>query len=630
MAHQQANPFAAPPFGGQPGDPNMQQQQPVQAGNPFAGFQTQTPAATAVSPSPTPEQSFVGQTPMQMMPNGTAAAAPPQQQQAPPIQMQAPSQQSQEKPMQMQAMDPFSGAPTVVPPVQQNGNAFPVQAPQQQGFQPQMAPQQQSMQPQMALHQGMQSSPPQQQGMMTGPPQPQGMMSAPDFGNQMAPAPAASFASPPPTAMDPFGGGYGQPPAPAAAPVSGAQPPQFAQQQTTQTPMAPIPQQQQPVDPFSNALVPSVQQTNPYAQSVAPQPAPQPMAQPQANPFGGQQQALVPTTQQPQSQWAAPGAAAATTAVNPFDPFAPPPPPAPAPAPPQSTELVPAQGAPQPGYQVPEFPFDADQVQAAPPQQEQPPPEPAGSVGPPVSEVNAYHGAQSVVSEQETTMTRRSDDRGYSGGGEMVVHQPQPNLQNKYSKELARNAPPGCAPLPKGELVTKSGYILSRISFRTILMKKWKQTYWVQYGRHTMLWFRSENHFNEWLSNPYLSQAQRNFLVKLAINFVHDLYKPNVRGYQVTQSHSKPYGRKIIRQFKLERWMDYGPTIAAAFGSTDQREVDVLRQTIIDCMRNTPLENGIRATGAVRQDHHDEHRNDHGEQRFSYDDYQAHPRGQRE
>jgi hypothetical protein len=168
-------------------------------------------------------------------------------------------------------------------------------------------------------------------------------------------------------------------------------------------------------------------------------------------------------------------------------------------------------------------------------------------------------------------------------------------------------------------MVMKSGYILARISFRTILMKKWKQSYWVQYGRHTMMWFRSENHFNEWLSNPYLSPAQRNFLVKLAINFVHDLYQPNVRGYQVTQAHSKPYNGKIIRQFKLERWMDYGPTIAAAFGSADDNEVDVLRQTIVDCMRNTPLENGIRATGAVRHGQ-EEHGDGYRTRPFSYDD----------
>ena len=61
----------------------------------------------------------------------------------------------------------------------------------------------------------------------------------------------------------------------------------------------------------------------------------------------------------------------------------------------------------------------------------------------------------------------------------------------------------------------------------------------------------------------------------------------------------------MIRQFKLERWMDYGPTIAAAFGSYNPKEVDDLREALVECMRNTPLSGGIRATGAVRQPHGD-------------------------
>jgi hypothetical protein len=178
--------------------------------------------------------------------------------------------------------------------------------------------------------------------------------------------------------------------------------------------------------------------------------------------------------------------------------------------------------------------------------------------------------------------------------------------RNKYSETLAEEAPIGASPLPRADFVQKTGYVLSRISFRTIVMKKWKQSFWVQYGPHTMLWFRSQADFDDWLNNPYHTQAQRNFLIKLAVNFAHDLYKPNVRGYQVTQCRTKSYGAKLIRQFKLERWMDYGPTIAAAFGSNNPKEVDELREALVACMRNTPLNGGIRATGAVRE------RADHG------------------
>ena len=67
--------------------------------------------------------------------------------------------------------------------------------------------------------------------------------------------------------------------------------------------------------------------------------------------------------------------------------------------------------------------------------------------------------------------------------------------------------------------------------------------------------------------------------------------------------------------------MDYGPTIAAAFGSYDPKEVDDLRAAIVECMRNTPLNSGIRATGAVRQDRQgDEGSQDGYGDRRSYDE----------
>jgi hypothetical protein len=268
-----------------------------------------------------------------------------------------------------------------------------------------------------------------------------------------------------------------------------------------------------------------------------------------------------------------------------------------------STSLVPALNAAYPGALVP---GDASQAYA----QQSPIPAETQLVATQTSEYGRSDGSH------------ETGDRSSAGGEhrQMVPYKPDDDVpndrqlavvpdddiekpkRNLFSEALAKNAPPGSAPLPKADLVVKSGFVLSRISFRTIVMKKWKQSYWVQYGPHTMLWFRSQADFDDWLNNPYHTPSQRNFLIKLAVNFVHDLYKPNVRGYQVTQARTKSYGREQIKQFKLERWMDYGPTIAAAFGSQDPKEVDNLRQALVECMRNTPLDGGIRATGAVRQD----------------------------
>lgn len=362
----------------------------------------------------------------------------------------------------------------------------------------------------------------------------------------------------------------------------------YAQQPPFGTPPIPLQHTAQPTQPFhqppaasysshspfdanSGALVASQQPSNPYAGLVAPQ----------GNPF---EQAIVPVaTPSAANQWGLPPAQPAYA-----HPFAQGPPPPPQPVaqqqhyalqqPDPAMMMVVPHQAPQPQYPTQPDPMSFAQQ----PLEEQMVPyeEPVDSRGAIVVRQNDF-GTDLVP-----------------GGLEEV---PPESPVNKYSQLLAQHAPAGSAPLPKGDLVVKSGYVLSRISFRTIMMKKWKQCYWVQYGPHTMLWFRSHADFDDWLNNPYLTQNQRNYLIKLAVNFVHDLYKPNVRGYQVTQARSKAYGRKVLKQFKLERWMDYGPTIAAAFASQDVAEVDVLRETLVECMRNTPVGDGIRATGAVRQ-----------------------------
>jgi hypothetical protein len=102
------------------------------------------------------------------------------------------------------------------------------------------------------------------------------------------------------------------------------------------------------------------------------------------------------------------------------------------------------------------------------------------------------------------------------------------------------------------------------------------------------MFFRNEADFDDWLNNPYHNFTEREFLVKLQVDFVSDLHKPNVRGYQTTQMTTKSYRRARMKQFKLERWMDYGPTIAAAFASPNNKEVEALRSVIVNCMKNAP------------------------------------------
>lgn len=111
---------------------------------------------------------------------------------------------------------------------------------------------------------------------------------------------------------------------------------------------------------------------------------------------------------------------------------------------------------------------------------------------------------------------------------------------------LSRNAGGMTSPLPRPSLVVHSGYVLSRISFRTVLLRKWKQTFWIQYGPTQLLFFRTFADFEDWLNNPYHTIKAREYLVKLRVDFVSDLKKKSVMGYQVTQIRRKPYGTNVM------------------------------------------------------------------------------------
>jgi len=145
---------------------------------------------------------------------------------------------------------------------------------------------------------------------------------------------------------------------------------------------------------------------------------------------------------------------------------------------------------------------------------------------------------------------------------------------------------------------------MARISFRSILIKKWKQVFWVTYGKSKILFFRSHADFENWVSNPYLTTIQRDFLVKLEVDFVGDAYKLNCRGYQVTNIRCKNYQNQMMHQFKLERWMDYGPTIAAAFASTQEKDVFNLRVIISEMMRRNPQEKLFNVDSRPTAIHH--------------------------
>lgn len=75
---------------------------------------------------------------------------------------------------------------------------------------------------------------------------------------------------------------------------------------------------------------------------------------------------------------------------------------------------------------------------------------------------------------------------------------------------------------PNYEKIKHSGKCLARISIRTKLLRVWKSVFWIVYDNSEFLVFKSEQTFQEWLMNPYLTRDERDALVKLHINFQTD------------------------------------------------------------------------------------------------------------
>lgn len=164
----------------------------------------------------------------------------------------------------------------------------------------------------------------------------------------------------------------------------------------------------------------------------------------------------------------------------------------------------------------------------------------------------------------------------------------------------AASAAPGdwkhkTSPLPSSELVHMTAPILTRTSLRSLVMKKWNHSYWMHYGPTGLLIFRSKDHMDDWRYNPYHGKKQRDFLVKLHIDFQKDVEREEgVLGHRILPVKKKSYGKnEEMYQFKLEKWTNLGCSVLAAFASQEEDEVQILHDIISEMLRSCP-NNGLR------------------------------------
>lgn len=103
------------------------------------------------------------------------------------------------------------------------------------------------------------------------------------------------------------------------------------------------------------------------------------------------------------------------------------------------------------------------------------------------------------------------------------------------------------------------GYILSRMSTRSLFSKDWAESYWVIVGNHLLLYRNKQDY-------EYNPGGTR---VKKDVAITHKL-----RCQKVHQKEYEGYG--MLYNFMLEEMEDYGPANVAKFASRDRNPVDEL------------------------------------------------------
>jgi len=108
------------------------------------------------------------------------------------------------------------------------------------------------------------------------------------------------------------------------------------------------------------------------------------------------------------------------------------------------------------------------------------------------------------------------------------------------------------------------GNVLARISVRTLIVKEWKETFWI-INQGKVLLYRSKE---DYLYNPVGVMVKKDIPLR-----------DNLRCSEVTCKPYKGYGD--LYHFTLEEMLDYGPSLIAKFASTDVKNIRELRAVII-------------------------------------------------
>jgi hypothetical protein len=233
-------------------------------------------------------------------------------------------------------------------------------------------------------------------------------------------------------------------------------------------------------------------------------------------------------------------------------------------------------------------------------------------------------GNNDNLSQQQQQQQHRRHNSITSDDVRSTKSSVQSVTSSSFSNNTNNNNSNNYSPLPNPNLIHQMGPIQTRTSLRSLLMKKWHPSWWMHYDAHSLLIFRSKDHLDDWVQNPYHGKRERAYLVKLRVDFGDiivggsgggNLANNNSQNQQgsnnsgdannnnnTNKDGSRILGHRILPvkkksyhknepemyQFKLERWTNMGVSVLAAFASEEEEDVQVLYDTIVEIMSTCP------------------------------------------
>lgn len=170
------------------------------------------------------------------------------------------------------------------------------------------------------------------------------------------------------------------------------------------------------------------------------------------------------------------------------------------------------------------------------------------------------------------------------------------------------------SPLPDPQKISSNGFILARTTWHSQITKQWRAIYWIRYSTSCIMLFRSKQDFDQWISNPLFSKKKRASMALRRIDFINDLSKGGIKGFRLSKLKFKTDKTSVrdTYKFKVEAGSDSGVHTIVAFSSQSRKEIDLLRQSIEECLCNISDDEDVNGSENIHEEDCDDWPDFHG------------------